>query len=58
MSAHQQFAKTPQERFMELARHEMDAFEKRERDLRHQLKKDRAAKLNLPVYVNEGLSLR
>lgn len=44
-------AKGSRESFTALVQNEMAAFEKREHEFRKQAKKDRAAELRLPVYI-------
>ncbi|UZE50496.1 hypothetical protein ONR75_07340 [Rhodopseudomonas sp. P2A-2r] len=43
--------RTTRERFMASVRDEMAAFEKREHELQKQARKERAAELRLPVYI-------
>jgi hypothetical protein len=44
-------AKSSRESFTALVQNEMAAFEKREHEFRKQAKKNRAAELRLPVYI-------
>jgi hypothetical protein len=44
---------TPHDDFMSLAEKEMAAFERRERELRKQERKERAQQLKLPVFEQE-----
>jgi hypothetical protein len=58
MSARTQISKIPREHFMEIAQAEMDASEKRERELRRKAKRDRAAELKPPIAVGRGSLMR
>jgi len=49
MTGHTQLAVTPRDRFLEAARKELVAFERRERQFIKQEREERAAQLQMPV---------
>ena len=52
MSGHPQLAITPRDRFLEAAKEELVAFEKKERQFRKMLRNERAEALGLPPMTN------
>ena len=49
MTGHTRLVITPRERFLEAAQKELAAFERRENEFRKEVRKERAAQLNLPA---------
>ena len=49
MTEHGQLLQTSSERFLEAAQQELAAFERKESEFRKQVRKERAAQLNLPA---------
>ena len=49
MTEHTQLAVTPRDRFLEAARKELIAFERREREFSRKERQERAAQLQIPV---------
>ena len=53
MTGHSELANTPRDRFFKAAKKELAAFEKREREFRKRVRKERAEELRLPVDKRE-----
>jgi hypothetical protein len=49
MTEHNQSVQTSRERFLEAAQKELASFERKESEFRKQVRKERAAQLNLPA---------
>jgi hypothetical protein len=49
MTGHSELAITPRDRFLEAAKRELAAFEKKEREFRNKVRKERAEELRIPA---------
>ncbi|WFU19422.1 hypothetical protein [Bradyrhizobium sp. CB3481] len=56
MTGHSELAITPRNRFLEAAKKELAAFEKKERELRKAIRKERVERLRLPIDKRELLN--
>lgn len=56
MTGHTWLVITPRERFLEAAQKELAAFERRESEFRKEVRKERAAQLNLPAVQHVKLT--